>query len=63
MVDNIVDYFDVEDKYHVFVWRQLMETGKWPEEFWEEIKDLEFPPNWAIKITTKLAEAYCSYYQ
>ncbi len=57
---NILDYFDVNDIDHIRAYRNLQETGMWPEGFIPE--GTTFPPYaWQSSIAMMLADAWVSH--
>lgn len=55
---NIVDYFDIGNYEHLKAWEELQEKGSWPDYFWKDIKNRDFPPMWQMLIAFKMADAY-----
>lgn len=55
---TIIEYFDIGKYEHLKAWQHLSQTGSWPIGFWNEIKHLDFPPDWNILIMAKMSEAY-----
>lgn len=55
---TITDFFDVESLEHIEAYNYLRKNKVWPEEFYDKIKNLEFPSGFMLGIACKLAQKY-----
>jgi len=58
MNKTIIDYFDLGNYKHLKAYQHLQKRGAWSIDFYEEIKNLEFPVNWQITLMKKMSKAY-----
>jgi len=53
---SIVEFFDVYNYEHLMAYKQLSETGMWPEGFLPA--DTIFPQLWQVSLANKMAAAW-----
>ena len=53
---SIVDFFEVYNIDHIAAYKNLMDTGKWPEGFVPE--GTASDPMWQVEIANKMAHAW-----
>lgn len=55
-VTSIVDFFDPNELSHLSAYKNLCETGFWPENFVPE--NIEFPNAWYMHLDSKIAKHF-----
>jgi len=53
---DIISWFKPHDRQHLKAYVVLRHTGIWPEGFIPD--DVEFPYNWHLRLTAKIADLY-----
>ena len=53
---NILDWFDIDNPKHLLTYKQLQNTGLWPEGFIP--KDIKFTSCWQVILDSRLANRF-----